>query len=114
VDDCGLVLGNSSLSSAAVLSVVQSREIAQANLVEAIDRAAASEAARAAEAAQQAVQEESTSVGTFPPAQSQPECLAGEIGDPESITVASLAKKRKQKGPAVKLPPRTNLRSTPA
>jgi hypothetical protein len=49
-DDCGLVLGNSSLSSAAVLSVVHSIEVAQAKLVEAIDCAAAREAARAAEA----------------------------------------------------------------
>jgi hypothetical protein len=114
VDACGLVLGNSSLSSAAVLSVVCSREIAQAKLVEAIDRAAAIEAARAADASQQIVQEESTSAGTCPPAQSQPECLAGEIGDPEYITVASLSKKRKQKGSVVKLPPRTNLRDTPA
>jgi hypothetical protein len=114
VDDCGLVLGNSSLSSATVLSVVRSREIAQAKLVGAIDRATAKEAARAAEASQQAVQEKSTSVGTFPLAQSQPECLAREIGDPESITVTSLSKKRKQKGTSVKLPPRTNLRSTPA
>jgi hypothetical protein len=113
-DDCGLVLGNSSLSSVVVLSVVRSREVAQAKLVEAIDRAAAREAARAAEASQPAVQEESTSVGTCPPAQPQAECLAGEIGDPETITVASLSKKRKQKGSALKLPPRTNLRSTPA
>jgi hypothetical protein len=114
VDDCGLVLGNSSLSPVEVLSVVRSREIAQAKLVEAIDRAAARDAAAAAAPAQEAGQETSTSVGIPPSNQSQPECLVGDIGDPESITVASLSKKRKQKGPAAKLPPRTNLRSTPA
>jgi hypothetical protein len=114
VDDCGLVLGNSSLSPVEVLSVVRSREIAQAKLVEAIDRAVARDAAAAAARAQEAGQETSTSVGTPPSNQSQPECLVGDIGDPESITVASLSKKRKQKGPAAKLPPRTNLRSTPA
>jgi hypothetical protein len=53
-NDCGLVLGNSSLSSAAVLSVVRAREVAQAKLVEASDRAAAKEAARVAEASRQA------------------------------------------------------------
>jgi hypothetical protein len=112
--DCGIVLGNSSMSAVAALSVVRSREVAQAKLVEAIDCAASREAARATEASQQVVQEESTSVGTSPPVQPQAECLAGEIGDPETITVASLSKKRKQKGSTVKLPPRTNLRSTPA
>jgi hypothetical protein len=112
--DCGIVLGNSSLSSAAALSVVRSREVAQAKLVEAIDHAASREAARAAETSQQASQVESTSVGTAPMTQSQAECLAEETGDPETITVVSLSKKRKQKGPAMSLPARTNLRSTPA
>jgi hypothetical protein len=94
-DDCGLVLGNSSMSSTAVLLVVRSREVAQAKLVEAIDRAAIKEVARAAEASQHAVQEEPTSVGTSPRVQSQAEFLEGEIGDPENIMVASLSKKRK-------------------
>jgi hypothetical protein len=112
--DCGIVLESSSLSSAAALSVVRAREVAQAKLVEAIDRAASREAARAAETSQQASQVESTSVGTAPMTQPQAECLAEETGDPETITVASLSKKRKQKGPAMSLPSRTNLRSTPA
>jgi hypothetical protein len=67
VDNCGLVLGNSSLSPVAVLSVLRSRETAQAKLVEAIDRVAAKEAARATKAAQEAVPEASTSVGSLGP-----------------------------------------------
>jgi hypothetical protein len=59
-------------------------------------------------------QVEYTSVGTAPLIQPQAECLAEETGDPETIMVASLSKKRKQKGPAISLPPRTNLRPTPA
>jgi hypothetical protein len=112
--DCGIVLGNSSMSAVAALSVVRSREVAQAKLVEAIDRAASREAARAVETSQHASQVESTSVGTAPMTQPQAECSAEETSDPETITVASLSKKRKQKGPAMSLPPRTNLRSTPA
>jgi hypothetical protein len=69
---------------------------------------------RASKATQHAGQEESTSVGTAPPVQPQAECLAEETGDPETITVPSLSKKRKQKGPMISLPPRTNLHSTPA
>jgi hypothetical protein len=88
--------------------------VAQEKLVEAIDRAASREAARAEETSDQDRQVESTSVGTAPMTQPQAECLAEETGDPETITVASLSKKRKQKGPAMSLPPRTNLRSTPA
>jgi hypothetical protein len=34
--------------------------------------------------------------------------------DPEAITVASMSKEKKKKAPKVMLPPRTNLRSTPA
>jgi hypothetical protein len=113
-NDRGLVLWNSSLSSTAVLSVFCAREVAQAKLVKAIDRAAAKEVARVAEASQQAAQGESTSVGTRPPTQSKTEAQAKEIGDPEIIMVASLSKTHKQKRSALKLPPRTNLRSTPA
>jgi hypothetical protein len=62
--DCGLVLGNSSMSSAAVLSVIRAREVAQAKLTKASDRAAAKEAARVADTSQKAVEGECTSVGT--------------------------------------------------
>jgi hypothetical protein len=48
--DCGLVLGNSSLSSPTVLSVIHAREAAQAKLTEASDLAMAKEAARVADA----------------------------------------------------------------
>jgi hypothetical protein len=113
-NDCGLVLGNSSLSSAAVLSVVRAREVAQAKLVEASDLAAAKETGRMAEAALKAEEGESTRVGTQPPTQSEKEAQVEETGDPETITVASLSKNRKQKRSVLKLPPRTNLRSTPA
>jgi hypothetical protein len=94
-NDCGLVLGNSSLSSAAVLSVVRAREVAQAKLIEASDLAAAKEAARVVDASQKAEEGESTSVGTRPPTQSEKEDQVEETGDPETITVALLSKNRK-------------------
>jgi hypothetical protein len=112
--DCGLVLGNASLSSAAVLSVVRAREVAQAKLTEASDLATAKEAARVAEASQMAAEGVSTSVGTRPPSQAANVAQVEETGDPETITVASLSKKRKQKKAVLKLPTRTNLHSTPA
>jgi hypothetical protein len=112
--DCGLVLGNSSLSSAAVLSVVRAREVAQAKLTEASDLVAAKEATRVAEASQMAAEGESTSVGTRPPPHVVNVAQVEETGDPETITVVSLSKKRKQKKAVLKLPTRTNLRSTPA
>jgi hypothetical protein len=65
-EDCGLVLGSSSLSSAAILSVVHSREVVQAKLLEAIDRIAIKEAAMAPKAIQPSAKVESTSVGTTP------------------------------------------------
>jgi hypothetical protein len=111
--DCGLVLGNSSLSSAAVLSVIRAREAAQAKLTEASDLAAAKEAARVADASQKPAEGEFTSVGTRPPIQAVKEDQVEETGDPEFITVVSLSKKRKQKKSVPKLPTRTNLRSTP-
>jgi hypothetical protein len=59
-------------------------------------------------------QQEGTSV--VPPAHLSPKAgsLGEETRDPESITVASLARKKKRKTPVPPLPPRTNLRSTPA
>jgi hypothetical protein len=112
--DCGLVLGNSSLSSADVLFVIRAREAAQAKLTEASDRAAAKEAARVADTSQKAAEGECTSVGTRPPIHAANEVQVEETGDPEFITVASLSTKRKQKKSVPKLPTRTNLRSTPA
>jgi hypothetical protein len=94
-NDCGLVLGNSSLSSAVVLSVVRAREVAQAKLIEASDLAAAKEAARVADASQIAEEGESTSVGTRPPTQSEKEDQVEETGDPETIMVALLSKNSK-------------------
>jgi hypothetical protein len=112
--DCGLVLGNPSMSSVAVLSVIRAREVAQAKLTEASDRAAAMEAARVADTSQKAAEGECTSVGTRPPTPEANEAQVEETGDPEFITVASLSKKCKQKKSVPKLPTRTNLRSTPA
>jgi hypothetical protein len=111
-EDCGLVLGDSCLSSSYVLSVIRTRELAQAKLAEAIEREAMKEAAKAAEDPQSSMQTEPTSV--VPPSQRSPQavCPGGEAGDLENITVASLSKKKKRKGPVVPLPPRTNLRST--
>jgi hypothetical protein len=112
--DCGLVLVNSSLSSAAVLSVIRAREATQAKLTEASDLAAAKEAARMADTSQKAAEGECTSAGTRPPIQAAKEDQVEETGDPKFIIVASLSRKRKQKKSVPKLPTRTNLRSTPA
>jgi hypothetical protein len=116
-EDCGLSLGDSITSPSSVLSVIQARELAQAKLAEAAERQALLEAAKAAESAsdpQLSTQQENTSV--VPPAQFSPKawCQGEETGDPESITVASLAKRKKRKSSVLPLPPRTNLRSTPA
>jgi hypothetical protein len=91
-----------------VLSVIRDRELAQAKLAEAVEREAMKEAARAAEAAtdpHSSTQMDPTSV--VPPSQLSPMtgCPGDEAGDPESITMASLSKKKKRKGLVVPLPP---------
>jgi hypothetical protein len=115
--DCGLSLGDSSTSPSTVLSVIRARELAQDKLAEVAEKEAALAAARVTDPASD-TQLPSQLVGTsvVPPAHLSPKagCLGEETGDPESITVASLARKKKRKTPAPPLPPRTNLRSTPA
>jgi hypothetical protein len=80
-----------------------------------VEKEAALAAVRAADSAagtQSSSQQEGTSV--VPPAQLSPKagCQGEETGDPESIIVASLAKKKKRKTSVSPLPPRTNLGST--
>jgi hypothetical protein len=68
-EDYGLVLGDSSMPSSFVLSVIRARELAQAKIAKAAEREAMMEAARAAETAtgsQSSAQPEHTSV--VPPA----------------------------------------------
>jgi hypothetical protein len=49
VEDCGVLLGDSSVSPSALLSVVRAKELAQTKIAEAIERAATKEVAKAAE-----------------------------------------------------------------
>jgi hypothetical protein len=116
-EHCGLSLGDSANSLTAVLSVIRAWELAQAKLAEATKRRAMLEASKATKSSldpQSSTQQGNTSA--IPPAQVPPMvgCHGEEFGNPESITVASLAKKKKQKPSTLALPPKTNLRSTPA
>jgi hypothetical protein len=116
-EDCGLSLGDSAISPTVVLLVIRARELAQAKLAEAAERQALLDAAKAMESSLEpkpSTQQGNTSV--VPPDQVPPMVGRHEekSGDPETITVASLAKKKKRKTSTPALPPRTNLRSTPA
>jgi hypothetical protein len=116
VGDCGLSLGDGfpSPSPAALLSVIRAKEVAQAKIAEAIEASVQQVRQQAADAAAASLSEEPTSaVGTSaPPTQEVPP--AEDIGNPDDILVASLKRQKKQKVPRVALPPRTNLRATPA
>jgi hypothetical protein len=117
VEDCGLSLGDVASSPIAVLLVIRARELAQAKLAEAAERQAQLDAAKTKESSvehQPSTLQGNTSV--VPPNQVPPTagCQEENYGDPETITVASLAKKKKRKTLSTALPPRTNLRSTPA
>jgi hypothetical protein len=116
-EDCGLSLGDAASSPTAVLSVIRARELAQAKFAEAAERQAQLEAAKTKESSlepQPSTLQGNTSV--VPPDQVPPRagCQEENYGDPETIIVASLAKKKKRKTSTTALPPRTNLRSTPA
>jgi hypothetical protein len=116
VGDCGLSLGDgfSSPSPSALLSVIRAKEVAQAKLAEAIEASAQQVRQQAADAAAASLSEEPTSaVGTSAPL-TQEVPPAEDIGNPDDILVASLKRQKKQKVPRVALPPRTNLRATPA
>jgi hypothetical protein len=113
-EDCGLSLGDAASSPTSVLSVIRVRELAQAKLAE---RQALLDAAKTKESSlepQPSTLQGNTSV--VPPDQVPPRAGGQEenSGDPETIMVASLAKKKKRKTSTTALPPRTNLRSTPA
>jgi hypothetical protein len=105
-------LGDSSTSPSTVLSVIRARELAQAKLAEAVEKEAVFAAVRATDpdaGAQSPSQQEGTSVVPLAHLSPKAGCLGEETGDPESIIVASLARKNKRKTPALLLPPRTNL-----
>jgi hypothetical protein len=111
--DCGIALGNHSSSPSAMISVIRAKEVVQAKIAEAMEHAAIKEAQDKRERDQEAAKVETTSAVVAPTLNSQAECREGEMEDPEAIIVASLSKEKK-KAPKVMLPPRTNLRSTPA
>jgi hypothetical protein len=116
VGDCGLVLGDgfSSPSPSTLLSVIRAKEIAQAKLAEAIETAAQQVGQQASETDAAPLPEEPTSVVGASVPLSQVVSPAEEIGSPDDILVASLKRQKKKKAPRVALPPRTNLRATPA
>jgi hypothetical protein len=87
--------------------VIRAKEVAQAKIAEAMEVAAIKDA-------QETPTVEPTSAVAPSISTSQAERQDEEVGDPESITVASLTKGIKRRVPKVVLPPRTNLRSTPA
>jgi hypothetical protein len=114
--DCGLVLGEgfSSPSPSSLLSVIRAKEIAQAKLAEAIEVAAQQARQQASDNVAAPPTEEPTSVvGTLVPL-SQEVPPDEEIGNPDDILVVSLKRQKTKKAPRVALPPRTNLRATPA
>jgi hypothetical protein len=118
VGDCGMSLGDGfsspSPSPSAFLSMIRAKEVAQAKLAEAIEASAQQARQQAAEEAAASLSEEPTSaVGTSAPL-TQEVPPAEDIGNPDDILVASLKRQKKQKVPRVALPPRTNLRATPA
>jgi hypothetical protein len=116
VGDCGLALGEgfSSSSPSTLLFVIRAKEIAQAKLAEAIEVAAQQARQQASDNGAAPLTEEPTSVvGTSVPL-SQEVPPAEEIGNPDDILVASLKRQKSKKAPRAALPPRTNLRVTPA
>jgi hypothetical protein len=116
VEDCGLALGEgfASPSPSSFLSVIRAKEIAQVKLAEAIEVAAQQARQQVSENGAITLTEEPTSVvGTLVP-MSQEVPPAEEIGNPEDILVASLKRQKSKTAPRVALPPRTNLRVTPA
>jgi ethanolamine utilization cobalamin adenosyltransferase len=97
-----------------MILVIRAKEVVQAKIAEAMERAAIKEAQDKRERDQEAAKVETTSAVVVPTLNSQAECHDVEMEDPEAITVASMSKEKKKKAPKVMLPPRTNLRSTPA
>jgi hypothetical protein len=96
-----------------MILVIRAKEVVQAKIAEAMERAAIKEAQDKRERDHEATKVETTNAVVAPTLNSQVECREGEMEDPEAITVASLSKEKK-KAPKVMLPPRTNLHSTPA
>jgi hypothetical protein len=94
--------------------MIRAKEVCQDKIAEALERAAIKEA-------QQKLESEQETPGVLPtravgtPAEiPQAEGHEVNVDDLEAVTVASLIKGKKKKAPKVVLPPRTNLRSTPA
>jgi hypothetical protein len=103
-----------SFSPSTLISMIRAKEVAQAKIAEASERAAIREAQKKLDMAQEASKMETTYLAAPPNSTSQAGCRDEELEDLEAITVASLNKGKKKKAPKVLLPPRTNLRSTPA
>jgi hypothetical protein len=113
-EDCGIVLGSHSSSSSAMLSMIRAKEVCQAKIAEALERAAIKEAQQKLESEQETPGVLPTSAVGTPAEIPQAEGREVNADDLEAIIVALLIKGKKKKAPKVVLPPRTNLRSTPA
>jgi hypothetical protein len=113
-DDCGIVLGTHSSSVSEMLSLIRAKEVCQAKIAEALERAAIKKAQLEKELLQEDSGAPSTSAVGVPAVSTQGEGHIASMDEMETITVASLIKEKKKKAPKVVLPPRTNLRATPA
>jgi hypothetical protein len=113
-DDCGIVLGTHSSSASKMLSLIRAKEVCQAKIAEALEKAATKKAQLEKELLQENSGAPSTSAVGAPTVSTQGEGHIASMEEMESVTVASLIKEKKKKAPKVILPPRTNLRATPA
>jgi hypothetical protein len=113
-DDCGIALGTHSSSASEMLALIRAKEVCQAKIAEALERAATKKAQLEKELLQEKSGAPSTSAAGAPAVSTQGEGHTASMEEMESVTVASLIKEKKKKAPKVVLPPRTNLRATPA
>jgi hypothetical protein len=113
-DDCGIVLGNHSSSASEMMTLIRAKEVCQAKIAEALERAAIKKAQQEKELLQADSGTPSTSAVGASAASTQVEGHSDPLDEMETVTVASLIKKKKKKAPKVVLPPRTNLHVTPA
>jgi hypothetical protein len=97
-----------------MLSLIRAKEVCQAKIAEALERAAIKKAQQERDLMQEDSGVPSTSVVEAPAVCPLVEGRNAELDEMETVTVASLIKEKKKKAPKVVLPPWTNLRATPA
>jgi hypothetical protein len=97
-----------------MLSLIRAKEVCQAKISEALERAAIKKAQLEKDLPQEDSGAPSTSAVGESAVSTQGEGHMASMDKMETVMVASLIKEKKKKVPKVVLPPRTNLRATPA